>query len=89
MSPSTEHIIIAPVLIPFFAGAIMLLYDERRRRAKLVLQTNDGWLSANALDGAPLHWQSSEWRQDSRLELIFSAAQDATTLQAGFLACRQ
>lgn len=37
MSPSTEHIIIAPVLIPFFAGAIMLLYDERRRRAKLVL----------------------------------------------------
>ncbi len=37
MSPSTEHLIIAPVLIPFFAGAIMLLYDERRRRAKLVL----------------------------------------------------
>ena len=37
MSPSTEHIIIAPVLIAFCAGAIMLLYDERRRRGKLGL----------------------------------------------------
>ncbi len=58
------------------------------RRAKLVLQTNAGWLSGNALDGAPIHWQASEWRKDSRLELIFGAAQDAPALQAGLLACR-
>ena len=58
------------------------------RRAKLVLHTNAGWLSANALDGAPLHWQASEWRKDSRLELIFSRAQDADRLQSALLACR-
>lgn len=58
------------------------------RRAKLVLQTNAGWLSANALDGEAPHWRSSEWRNDSRLELIFAEAQDAQVLQAGFAACR-
>ncbi|GLS88076.1 monovalent cation/H+ antiporter subunit D [Cypionkella aquatica] len=30
-----EHLMIAPILIPFIAGALMLLYDERQRRAKL------------------------------------------------------
>jgi G3E family GTPase len=58
------------------------------RRAKLVLQTNAGWLSANALEGQPLHWQTSEWRKDSRLELIFSEAQEVATLQAGLQQCR-
>ncbi len=58
------------------------------RRAKLVLQTNAGWLSANALDGAPLHWQSSEWRKDSRLELIFAEAQEEAALSAAMQACR-
>ena len=57
------------------------------RRAKLVLHTNAGWLSANALNGQALHWQNSEWRKDSRLELIFSEAQDVSALQAGFAAC--
>lgn len=57
------------------------------RRAKLVLQSNAGWLSANALQGQTLHWQSSEWRKDSRLELIFSEAQDAAELQRGMCAC--
>ncbi|AYC34953.1 cobalamin biosynthesis protein CobW [Pseudomonas cavernae] len=58
------------------------------RRAKLVLHCNPGWLSANALDGEPIHWRNSEWRKDSRLELIFAEAQDAAALQAGMLACR-
>ena len=31
------HLIIAPILIPFFAGALMLVYDERQRRAKLTI----------------------------------------------------
>lgn len=58
------------------------------RRAKLVLHTNAGWLSANALEGQPLHWQNSEWRKDSRLELIFTGAQNEAALQAGMAACR-
>jgi len=58
------------------------------RRAKLVLQTNAGWLSGNALNGEPIHWQSSEWRKDSRLELIFAEAQDEAALKAGLEGCR-
>ena len=79
----------------FHPGQVFELMQVQRwlaalewRRAKLVLQTNAGWLSANALDGAPLHWQASEWRKDSRLELIFSRAQDADRLQSALLACR-
>ena len=37
MSMGPEHMIIAPILIPFFAGALMLVYDERQRRAKLTI----------------------------------------------------
>ena len=37
MTPGADHLIIAPILIPFLAGALMLLYDERRRQAKLVV----------------------------------------------------
>ena len=58
------------------------------RRAKLVLRGPDGWSAANALDGAALHWQPSAWRRDSRLELIFAAAQDIAALQQGLAACR-
>ncbi|CAD5107125.1 CobW family GTP-binding protein [Zestomonas carbonaria] len=58
------------------------------RRAKLVLQTNAGWLSANALDGEAPHWRASEWRKDSRLELIFAEAQDEEVLRTGMAACR-
>ncbi|WP_375740762.1 CobW family GTP-binding protein [Pseudomonas boanensis] len=58
------------------------------RRAKLVLHTNAGWLSGNALEGAAIHWQASEWRKDSRLELIFAEAQDEAALKAAFEACR-
>jgi G3E family GTPase len=60
------------------------------RRAKLVLHgADDDWRSANALDGAPLDWRASEWRKDSRLELIFAGEQDAEALQAGLGACRR
>lgn len=33
----TQHLIIAPILIPFVTGALMLLYDDRRREAKFWL----------------------------------------------------
>ena len=58
------------------------------RRAKCVLHTNAGWLSGNALDGQSIHWQNSEWRKDSRLELIFTEAQDQPRLSAELAACR-
>ena len=32
-----EHLIIAPVLIPLVAGALMLFYEDRQRRAKRVI----------------------------------------------------
>ncbi|MDO5705221.1 MAG: monovalent cation/H+ antiporter subunit D [Paracoccus sp. (in: a-proteobacteria)] len=34
---SPEHLLIAPLLIPFLAGALMLLYDDRRRWLKLAM----------------------------------------------------
>ena len=58
------------------------------RRAKLVLHGEAGWYSANALDGGELLWRESEWRRDSRLELIFATAQEASALQEALLACR-
>jgi multicomponent K+:H+ antiporter subunit D len=32
-----EHLIIAPILIPLLAGALMLFYEDRQRRAKRVI----------------------------------------------------
>ncbi len=58
------------------------------RRAKLVVRSNAGWWSGNALDGEAPHWRDSEWRRDSRIELIFTQAQDAESLSAGLQACR-
>ncbi|MGK8439725.1 CobW family GTP-binding protein [Ectopseudomonas hydrolytica] len=59
------------------------------RRAKAVLYGADGWRSLNALHGQAVEpWRASEWRKDSRLELIFDAAQNAEALRAGLAACR-
>ncbi|AZD05357.1 CobW family GTP-binding protein [Pseudomonas chlororaphis] len=59
------------------------------RRAKLVIHGAQGWVSGNALDNAALHWQASEWRRDSRIELIFSEPQDVATLQQSLAECCQ
>ena len=66
----------------------MWLSSMAWQRAKCVLHTNAGWLSSNALDGQSIHWQNSEWRKDSRLELIFTAAQDEQQLTSELTACR-
>lgn len=58
------------------------------RRAKMVIHSAQGWVSANALEGAVLQWGASEWRRDSRIELIFANAQAHERLQAEMLACR-
>lgn len=58
------------------------------RRAKLVIHSVEGWVSANALDNSLLDWQPSEWRRDSRIELIFSEPQAVQELQEGLARCR-
>lgn len=58
------------------------------RRAKLVLHGREGWRSANALEGHTLEFRPSEWRRDSRIELIFAEAQAQVALEQGLLACR-
>jgi G3E family GTPase len=57
------------------------------RRAKLVIHSPPGWVSANALEGVALTWSPSEWRKDSRLELIFASPQDEAALNAQLAAC--
>ncbi|MGZ7458041.1 CobW family GTP-binding protein [Pseudomonas sp. Ma2-10] len=58
------------------------------RRAKLVIHSVDGWVSVNALENSVLAWQPSEWRRDSRIELIFSEPQDVESLQSDLADCR-
>lgn len=58
------------------------------KRAKLVIHSTEGWRSANAVDNSALQWQPSEWRRDSRLELIFGKPQDVEALQNALAGCR-
>ncbi|MGA4472450.1 CobW family GTP-binding protein [Ectopseudomonas chengduensis] len=59
------------------------------RRAKAVLHGAEGWHSLNALQGQALPaWSPSEWRRDSRLELIFDQALNVDVLTASFATCR-
>lgn len=57
------------------------------RRAKLVVRASEGWFSSNSVDNALQSWKPSEWRQDSRLELIFEQPQDLDVLRAGLESC--
>lgn len=52
------------------------------QRAKLIIHSPAGWQSMNAVDNVIPLWKTSEWRRDSRIELIFSAPQDETALDA-------
>jgi G3E family GTPase len=58
------------------------------RRAKLVIQGAQGWQSLNALGGQSLVFRPSEWRKDSRLELIFAEPQNEKRLNDAMIACR-
>ena len=59
------------------------------RRAKAVLHGATGWQALNAVQGEGAStWRVSEWRRDSRLELIFAQAQEAHRLTAAVDACR-
>ncbi|SEQ51202.1 hypothetical protein [Nitrosomonas ureae] len=37
MRLSPEHLVIAPILIPFIVGALLLFFDDRERRLKAIL----------------------------------------------------
>ncbi|WP_349975553.1 GTP-binding protein [Pseudomonas sp. WHRI 8519] len=58
------------------------------RRAKGVIHSPEGWQSFNGLDGNLPAWQPSEWRKDTRIELIFDQPQDLPALQAALEGCR-
>jgi len=58
------------------------------RRAKGVIHSVEGWQSFNGLNGDMPVWQASDWRRDSRIELIFDQPQSQPTLQAGLSECR-
>ncbi|HEF4761460.1 TPA: cobalamin biosynthesis protein CobW [Pseudomonas putida] len=58
------------------------------QRAKLVIHSAEGWVSTNAVDNSIPEWQPSEWRQDSRIELIFSEPQSVEALQKALDDCR-
>jgi hypothetical protein len=57
------------------------------RRAKGVIHSPEGWQAFNGLDGGLPAWQPSEWRRDSRIELIFDQAQSQAALQAALREC--
>ena len=65
----------------------MWLQGMTWRRAKLVINSGGGWVSGNVVAGDTVQWQVSEWRRDSRLELIFTQPQDETRLQVELAAC--
>lgn len=57
------------------------------RRAKMVIHSERGWVSGNAVNREDLSLRSSEWRKDSRIELIFDSPQDDAALQRALAAC--
>ncbi|MDF0733414.1 CobW family GTP-binding protein [Pseudomonas entomophila] len=58
------------------------------RRAKGVIHSDEGWLSFNGLAGNAPEWRASEWRKDSRIELIFDQPQPEQALQHALARCR-
>lgn len=56
-------------------------------RAKGVIHSAAGWQSFNGLERGALEWRPSEWRRDSRIELIFDQPQPVQVLQAAIASC--
>jgi G3E family GTPase len=57
-------------------------------RAKAILHSDEQWWSFNQADTQG-EWRVSEWRKDSRVELIFDAAVDAAALESDLTNCTQ
>ncbi|AIR88814.1 CobW family GTP-binding protein [Pseudomonas cremoricolorata] len=58
------------------------------RRAKGVIHSALGWRSFNGLAPGGVEWRDSEWRNDSRIELIFDQPQDTERLAGVFATCQ-
>ncbi|WP_027906655.1 CobW family GTP-binding protein [Pseudomonas taiwanensis] len=58
------------------------------RRAKGVIHSAQGWKSFNGVHGRAPDWQPSDWRKDTRIELIFDQAQPQQVLQDALADCR-
>ena len=56
-------------------------------RAKGVIHSSQGWMAFNAVPGEAVPWQASEWRQDTRIELIFTETQTADMLTNAWCTC--
>ncbi len=65
------------------------LQDLPWKRAKGVIHSVGGWQSFNGLNGELPALQPSDWRKDSRIELIFDQAQNQQALQDGLKRCVQ
>ena len=57
------------------------------KRAKGVIHSKDGWQSFNGLAGDLSQWQPSDWRKDSRIELIFDRPQSQSLLMDAIARC--
>lgn len=57
------------------------------KRAKGVIHSKDGWQSFNGLQGDLSQWQPSDWRKDSRIELIFNGLQSQSLLMDAIARC--
>jgi len=51
------------------------------------VQAPSGWFSVNCLENSLQPWKASEWRTDSRVELIFESPQDVNSLKKGLQDC--
>jgi G3E family GTPase len=56
-------------------------------RAKAVIHSGEGWVSFNGVRNERTLWQASEWRKDSRIELIFPQAHASEKLEHLFSQC--
>jgi G3E family GTPase len=59
------------------------LRGQTWQRAKLIIHSSSGWQSLNTVDNQMPLWKTSEWRKDSRVELIFGTPQDEVALDNG------
>ncbi|MBF8778617.1 GTP-binding protein [Pseudomonas fulva] len=56
-------------------------------RAKMVIHSTEGWCSFNAVAHQAAGWRNSEWRKDSRIELIFEYPQLQAELDEALRKC--
>jgi len=64
-----------------------VLASLQATRAKAVIHSSEGWVSFNGVRDEHTSWKASEWRRDSRLELIFPQAHSSEKLAERFSHC--